>query len=99
MQTQEQNVALPLRSYTILGVCEAIGEDFRFNPIFLRVPFAASVIWSPMWAVAAYMALGMAVLISRLAAPKAKPSSVAASTAATTSAVVANDEREMAKAA
>ena len=37
MSAQENQVALPLRTHTILGVCEAIGEDFGFNPIFLRV--------------------------------------------------------------
>ena len=41
MEAQENQVALPLRSHTILGVCEAIGEDFGFNPVFLRMPFAA----------------------------------------------------------
>ena len=73
MEAQENNVALPLRSHTILGVCEAIGEDFGFNPIFLRIPFAASVLWSPTWAIGAYFALGLLVLASRLLFPKAKP--------------------------
>ena len=41
MQSQENQVALPLRPHTIFGVCEAIGEDFGFNPTFLRVPLAA----------------------------------------------------------
>ena len=48
MEAQVNQVALPLRSHTILGVCEAIGEDFGFNPVLLRIPFAASVIYSPM---------------------------------------------------
>ena len=47
---------LPLRSHTILGVCEAIGEDFGFNPTWLRVPFAATVLISPMMAIGAYFA-------------------------------------------
>ncbi len=73
MEAQETNIALPLRSHTILGVCEAIGEDFGFNPVFLRVPFAASVLLSPTWAIGAYLALGLLVLASRLLFPKAKP--------------------------
>ena len=73
METQVNQVSLPLRSHTILGVCEAIGEDFGFNPVFLRVPFAATVLWSPTLAVAAYFALGIVVLASRLLFPKAKP--------------------------
>ena len=76
MNAQENQAALPMRSHTILGVCEAIGEDFGFNPTLLRVPFAATVLWSPMWAIVAYFALGVVVLASRLLAPKAKPAKV-----------------------
>jgi phage shock protein PspC (stress-responsive transcriptional regulator) len=70
MEAQENQVALPLRSHTILGVCEAIGEDFGFNPTFLRIPFAASVLYSPVWAIGTYLALGLVVLASRLIFPK-----------------------------
>jgi phage shock protein C len=73
MEAQENQVALPLRPHTILGVCEAIGEDFGFNPVLLRVPFAVSLLWSPTISIAVYFALGAAVLVSRLLAPKAKP--------------------------
>ncbi|WP_308517042.1 PspC domain-containing protein [Sphingomonas flavescens] len=66
METQTNHVALPLRSHTILGVCEAIGEEFGFNPVYLRIPFAASVIYSPMMAIAAYLLLGLGVLAARL---------------------------------
>lgn len=72
MSAQENQVALPLRSHTILGVCEAIGEDFGFNPILLRVPFAASVLWSPWMAIGAYFALGAVVFLSRVLFPNAK---------------------------
>ena len=65
MNTQVNQVALPLRSHTILGVCEAVGEEFGFNPVYLRVPFAASVIYSPMMALAAYLLLGIGVLVAR----------------------------------
>lgn len=72
MQAQDNQTALPLRAHTILGVCEAIGEDFGFSPTWLRIPFAASVLFSPTMAVAAYLALGVVVLISRIVSPKAK---------------------------
>ena len=29
------------REDTLFGVCEALGEDFRFNPLLLRVAFGA----------------------------------------------------------
>jgi len=96
MEAQENQVALPLRSHTILGVCEAIGEDFGFNPTFLRIPFAASVLYSPLWAVVAYFALGAVVLASRLLFPKAK-SEVAVADAVGAS--PSNEQREFAKAA
>ena len=94
MSAQENQVALPLRSHTILGVCEGLGEDFGFNPIFLRIPLAASVIWNPMIAIGAYFALGLVVMASRLFLPNkvAKP-------AAEQHAVAANEETELAKAA
>jgi phage shock protein C len=93
MEAQENKVALPLRSHTILGVCEAIGEDFSFNPTFLRIPLAASVLYSPLYAAAAYLALGVVVLASRLIFPKPK-AEIAQETAAT-----ADDQQQLPKAA
>ena len=58
MEAHENQIALPLRAHTILGVCEAIGEDFGFNPVFLRIPLAAMVVVSPLWAIGGYFALG-----------------------------------------
>ena len=95
MVAQENQVALPLRSHTILGVCEALGEDFGFNPVFLRIPFAASVIYSPMIAFGVYFALGLVVLGSRLLFPR-KTTTTGTVTAG---ASVANEQREYAKAA
>jgi phage shock protein PspC (stress-responsive transcriptional regulator) len=95
MQAQENQVALPLRSHTIFGVCEAIGEDFGFNPAFLRVPLAATVIINPLWAMGAYVALGVIVLASRLLFP-ARKADIAADAA---QAIPANEQRELAKAA
>ena len=96
MEAQENQVALPLRSHTILGVCEAIGEDFGFNPTFLRIPFAASVLYSPMYAVIAYFAVGAVVLGSRLFFPRAKVETAAVDVV---DAPAANEQRELAKAA
>jgi phage shock protein PspC (stress-responsive transcriptional regulator) len=76
MQAQETQVALPMRSHTIFGVCEAIGEDFGFNPMWLRIPLAASVLLSLTGAIAAYLGLGLVVLASRLLFPDPKPTAV-----------------------
>ncbi len=72
---QEGYIALPLRQHTILGVCEGIGEDFGFNPIFLRVPLAAVVLWNPLIAIGTYFLLGALVFASRLLFPRSKSSS------------------------
>ena len=69
MRTDDQTVPLPLRSYTLLGVCEAIGEDFGFNANYLRVPLGAVVVFNIWAAVGAYLALGLLVLASRLLFP------------------------------
>ena len=74
MEAQENQVALPLRSHTIMGVCEAIGEDFGFDPVILRIPLATSVIWNLPIAFAPYFGLGLIVLASRLLFPKPKAS-------------------------
>ena len=87
--TAPDYVALPLRAHTIFGVCEAIGEDFGFNPIFLRVPLAASVLWSPLMAIGAYFVLGALVLASRLLFPR--PQAAAAQPA---SAVESDNDHE-----
>ena len=97
MSAQENQVALPLRTHTILGVCEGIGEDFGFNPVWLRVPLAAAVIWSPLIAFGTYFALGAMVLASRFFFPDLK--SVSASAATERSNAVANEQNELAKAA
>jgi phage shock protein PspC (stress-responsive transcriptional regulator) len=77
-------------------VCEGIGEDFGFNPIFLRIPLAASVIWNPLVAFGAYFALGAAVLVSRLLFPKAKSTELEV---VKVEPAAANEQREIAKAA
>lgn len=101
MEAQQNQVALPLRSHTILGVCEAIGEDFGFNPIFLRAPLAASVILDPKIAIGVYLALGLIVLISRVIFPKPKAQQSVQSEAAPVreTSDAANEQRELAKAA
>lgn len=60
------------RADTLLGICEAIGQDFGFNPIFLRLAFGVSLLWNPLASLAVYGALGIAVMASRLLFPPRK---------------------------
>ena len=57
------NVAL--RNDTLLGVCEAMGQDLGINPLWLRIPLAAGIMFSPLGMVVTYLALGVLVLVSR----------------------------------
>lgn len=93
MEAQENQVALPLRSHTILGVCEAVGEDFGFNPVLLRIPFAAMVLYSAVWAIGGYFALGAVVLASRLLFPESNGATVAEAPS------VEQEDHELARAA
>ena len=61
----ETEPALPFRSDTMLGVCEALGQDFGFNANYLRVVLAAMVLWNPLATVGIYLGLGIAVALSR----------------------------------
>lgn len=62
-----QNVqpSLLTRPDTIFGVCEGIGEDFGFNPLYLRAVLAAMLLVNPVAVVATYAVLAVAVLVSR----------------------------------
>jgi len=61
----QKPVPLPLRNDTLLGVCEAIGQDFGFNANILRVALAIGLFWSPVAMIALYLGLGAAVAVSR----------------------------------
>ena len=63
-------IPLPLRNDTILGVCEAIGEDFGFNPLWLRLAFIGPLFWQPALTIAIYFGLGVVVAASRYFFPR-----------------------------
>ena len=73
MKDQDQMTAkttnLMLRNDTILGVCEAIGQDFGFNPNWLRVAFCIPMFWNPTLVMGAYLTLGILVAAIRFAFP------------------------------
>lgn len=79
MQTSQPSVFA--RDHTILGVCEALGEDFGFNPLFLRVPLAVCLLLNPWAVVATYAGLGMLVAFTRLVSPNPKAAATAAEAA------------------
>ncbi len=75
MQTSQPNVFA--RDHTILGVCEALGEDLGFNPVLLRVPLACCLLLNPWAVVATYAALAVLVAFTRLVAPNPRQAAAA----------------------
>jgi phage shock protein PspC (stress-responsive transcriptional regulator) len=57
------------RDDTLLGACYAVGEDFGFNPLYLRILFALAIFWSPAIALTAYAALTALVTLTRWLVP------------------------------
>ena len=61
-----QDLAATARNDNLLGICHAIGEDFGFNPFWLRLALAVGIIVKPEIVLGAYAVLGISVLASRL---------------------------------
>jgi phage shock protein C len=57
------------RQDTIFGICQAVGEDFGFNPSWLRLAFVAPLFFMPVQTITAYLLLGVMVFISRISFP------------------------------
>lgn len=83
---QDDRGNLFTRNDTMFGVCEGLGEDFGFNPIYLRLAFAVFLIPFPAQVIGAYLALGMLVALSRLVfrVPRRTATAAAAPTATVT---------------
>lgn len=71
------------RDDTLFGVCQGIGEDFGFSPVWLRVALSVGLLVAPKVMIAAYFAGGAVVLLSRLVFPnpRARPAVEAAAPA------------------
>jgi phage shock protein C len=78
------------REDTFFGVCEAIGQDLGFNPVYLRIAFGIFLLWNPLMVVGAYVIAGMVVLSSRLLFPD-RPTRIMASSMAAKALRNAND--------
>ena len=83
------------RSDTFFGVCEAIGQDFRFHPNLLRLPLGVLVLWNPVAVLAVYAALGAAVALSRWLYPAPAEPTAAAPEPAVEPAVLVEAEPEL----
>ena len=57
------------RHDTLLGICQAVGEDFGFNPNILRIAFGSVLVFAPVAVIGSYLGLGVVVALSRWLAP------------------------------
>lgn len=72
------------RDDTFLGVCQSLGDDFGFNPNWLRAALAPVLIWNPVLVFGAYVGLGLLIFLLHLivsdpavAAPAVEPAAPA----------------------
>lgn len=65
-QEGDQNAA----GDNLFGICAAVGREFGFNPLWLRLAFAVTFLASPEMVAGTYFALGAVVLVARLLAPR-----------------------------
>lgn len=58
-----------MRDDTFLGVCQALGEDFRIPPNLLRVAIAPLLVLNPLTTLAVYAVLGVVIALVRWIVP------------------------------
>ena len=68
----EQTVEIKSNPDSLFGVCQSVGEDFGFNPFFLRIAFLGLGFFSIPVTIGAYGLLGIGVAASRWLFPKAQ---------------------------
>lgn len=68
------------RPDTLLGICQAVGDDFGFNPTWLRVLLCCGIFFNLTATVAGYLILGVFVVASRWMFPAPAQSNVAEET-------------------
>ncbi len=80
---------------SLFGVCQAIGEDFGFNPFFLRLGFLGLAFFNIPVAAGAYALLGLGVAASRWLFPAEDESQENGSERAEPTAALVEDEAEL----
>ena len=95
MTAQANTTNLVMRNDTILGVCEAIGQDFGFNPNWLRIAFCAPIYWNPGLVLGVYLGLGLVVAATRYFFPDRNVETPATQQSVETDAAEIVEEREL----
>jgi phage shock protein C len=85
---------LLIRDDTLLGVCEALGRDFGFNPFILRASLAAALLWNPAVIIGGYLAAALVIGMIRIAMPDPVQAEQVAAAAPAPAARTVEAERE-----
>lgn len=93
MQVSKGN--LFTRDDTVLGVCQGLGDDLGFNPLWLRIAFAVGVYLNPVAAIGTYFGLGILVLATRLIVREPRRAAPAVQAQPATEPVAANADQAM----
>ncbi len=70
MTDPTRRTPLILRNDTMLGVCAGLGEEFGFNPNYLRVLIASLFLVSFKISIGIYLALGLALVVGGVLFPR-----------------------------
>lgn len=54
----------------LFGICHALGQEFGFDPLWLRLALAVSLLWNPVLVLAAYFYVGLVMLAARMLFPR-----------------------------
>ena len=74
--TNDQALENSSKPDSLFGVCESVGRDFGFNPLFLRLAFLSLGFFSIPASIGAYALLGIGVAASRWLFPANSESQV-----------------------
>lgn len=62
---QKSQPSLFARDDTFFGVCEGLGEDFGFNPLYLRLAVTLLLFWNPVVTISGYVITGLVLAGAR----------------------------------
>jgi phage shock protein C len=60
---------LPAPQENMFGVCASLGRDIGFNPLYLRIVLAFSLLWNPVAILVGYAVTGVVVAFTHWLAP------------------------------
>ncbi|WP_114226833.1 MULTISPECIES: PspC domain-containing protein [Sphingomonas] len=90
-----------LRQDTLFGACQGLADDFGISALWLRIPLAATILYSPEIAFGTYAFLCALVLVTRKVWPVKSVAVETPATAVEAAPVLSadNEQRELAQAA